>query len=253
MQLIVCFCVRGVGQPVSTCYAGRCLVYCTNSPMTDECGAVDKMRIGRGSWSTRREPTPEPHFPPQIPHDPTWNRTRAAAWADRAQLIVKESRESPVLWHSIADVTKPCHYYLSYGRSDQLNVQSDPKIRNEGTLIKLSVFWKPITVAARSQAWSVFGRWNPGIVGSNPIQGMELRNWSETKRFTDALCSEVGAAGKREREYSGHYPSPTFYLKQRFGDWTPSPSEDRDYLGPNRVELFTWGWRQIQSPKRPFK
>jgi hypothetical protein len=27
-----------------------------------------------------------------------------------------------------------------------------------------------------------------------------LRNWSETKRFTDALYSKVGATGKTERE-----------------------------------------------------
>jgi hypothetical protein len=74
------------------------------------------------------------------------------------------------------------------------------------------------------------GRANTGIVGSNPTQGMDvclrvfcvcvgsglatvwspvqgvlpivlgLRNWSETKRFTDAVCSKVGATGKRERD-----------------------------------------------------
>jgi hypothetical protein len=75
-----------------------------------------------------------------------------------------------------------------------------------------------------------FVRSNTGIVGSNLTQGMDtclrlfcvclgrglatgwspvqgvlpnvqrLRNWSETKRFTDALCSKVGATWKRERE-----------------------------------------------------
>jgi hypothetical protein len=39
----------------------------------------------------------------------------------------------------------------------------------------------------------------------SPVQGvlptvLGLRHWSETKRFTDALCSEVGATGKRESE-----------------------------------------------------
>jgi hypothetical protein len=74
----------------------------------------------------------------------------------------------------------------------------------------------PITVAAGSKAWNVFARSNTGVVGSNPTQGMrdcvlfcvcvyvvallprprtptdclKLRNWSETKRFTDALCSK---------------------------------------------------------------
>jgi hypothetical protein len=82
---------------------------------------------------------------------------------------------------------------------------------------------QPITVAARSKAWTIFARSNTGIVGSNPTQGMDvclvysvfmlscvgsglamgwspvqgvlptglgLRNWSETKRFTDVLCSK---------------------------------------------------------------
>jgi hypothetical protein len=75
----------------------------------------------------------------------------------------------------------------------------------------------PITVAAPSKAWNIFARSNSGIVDSNPNQGMDvciysvfvcrqrpcdrliirlksptnclkLRNWSEMKRFTDALC-----------------------------------------------------------------
>jgi hypothetical protein len=32
----------------------------------------------------------------------------------------------------------------------------------------------PITVAARSKAWTVFARSNAGIVGSNPTQGMDV-------------------------------------------------------------------------------
>jgi hypothetical protein len=32
----------------------------------------------------------------------------------------------------------------------------------------------PITVAARSKAWTVFARSNTGIVGSNPSQGMDV-------------------------------------------------------------------------------
>jgi hypothetical protein len=42
-------------------------------------GAVGGMRIGRGNGSTRRKPAPVPLGPPQIPHDLTWDRTRAAA------------------------------------------------------------------------------------------------------------------------------------------------------------------------------
>jgi hypothetical protein len=33
---------------------------------------------------------------------------------------------------------------------------------------------EPITVAARSEAWSVFANSNAGIVGSNPTQGMDV-------------------------------------------------------------------------------
>jgi hypothetical protein len=49
----------------------------------DECGAVGGMRIGRGNRSTRRKPAQAPLFKPQIPHDPTWDRTRAAAVGSR--------------------------------------------------------------------------------------------------------------------------------------------------------------------------
>jgi hypothetical protein len=83
------------------------------------------------------------------------------------------------------------------------------------------MYLSPIRVSARSKAWSVFPRSKTGLVGSNPTRGMDvclrlfcvcvvlcagsglatgliphtrsptnsLRNWSETKRFTDALCS----------------------------------------------------------------
>jgi hypothetical protein len=45
----------------------------------DDYGAVDGIRIGKGNRSTRRKPAPVPLCPPQIPHDLTWDRTRAAA------------------------------------------------------------------------------------------------------------------------------------------------------------------------------
>jgi hypothetical protein len=49
----------------------------------DECGTVGGMRIGRGSRSNRRKHAPVPLCPPQIPHDLTWARTRAAAVGNR--------------------------------------------------------------------------------------------------------------------------------------------------------------------------
>jgi hypothetical protein len=50
------------------------------APDNDVCGAVGGMRIGRGNRSTRSKPAP---VPPQIPHDLTWDRTRAAAVGSR--------------------------------------------------------------------------------------------------------------------------------------------------------------------------
>jgi hypothetical protein len=49
--------------------------------MIDEvdCGAIGGMKIGRVNRSTRRKPAPVPLCPPQIPHDLTRARTRAAA------------------------------------------------------------------------------------------------------------------------------------------------------------------------------
>jgi hypothetical protein len=41
-------------------------------------GAIGEMKFGRENRSTRREPAPEPLCPPQIPHDQTRARTRAA-------------------------------------------------------------------------------------------------------------------------------------------------------------------------------
>jgi hypothetical protein len=51
------------------------------SHMIDEgdCGAIGGMKIGRGNRSTRGKSAPAPLCPPQIPHDQTRARTRAAA------------------------------------------------------------------------------------------------------------------------------------------------------------------------------
>jgi hypothetical protein len=46
---------------------------------SDKRRAVGEMRIGRGNRSTRIKPAPVPLCPPQILHDLTWDRTRAAA------------------------------------------------------------------------------------------------------------------------------------------------------------------------------
>jgi hypothetical protein len=47
------------------------------------CLAFGGMRIRRGHRSTRRKPTPVPLCSPQIPHDLTWARIRAATVGSR--------------------------------------------------------------------------------------------------------------------------------------------------------------------------
>jgi hypothetical protein len=44
-----------------------------------DCGEIGGIKIGRGNRSTRRKPAPATLCPPQIPHDQTRARTRAAA------------------------------------------------------------------------------------------------------------------------------------------------------------------------------
>jgi hypothetical protein len=62
----------------------------------DECGAVGGMRIGSGNWSTRIKPTPMPLWP-QIPHDVTWARTRAAALGSRRLTVWDMARPASCL------------------------------------------------------------------------------------------------------------------------------------------------------------
>jgi hypothetical protein len=45
----------------------------------------------------------------------------------------------------------------------------------------------PITVDARSKAWTVFARSNAGLVGSNPTQGMDV-----CVCFYSVLCVVLG-------------------------------------------------------------
>jgi hypothetical protein len=59
------------------------ILYSVNDRMINECGAVTRIRISRGSQSTRRKPGLVPLHPPQISHDLTWDRTLAAEGGSR--------------------------------------------------------------------------------------------------------------------------------------------------------------------------
>jgi hypothetical protein len=60
----------------------------------DECGVVG----GRGNRSTGRKPAPVPPCPPQIPHDLTWDRTRAAAVGSQRLTAWAMARPSISIW-----------------------------------------------------------------------------------------------------------------------------------------------------------
>jgi hypothetical protein len=73
------FSFSGVGlSPLGTA-ATSGLLYKPQMIDEDDCGAIGGIKIGRGNRSTRRKPTSAPLCPPQIPHDQTRARTRAAA------------------------------------------------------------------------------------------------------------------------------------------------------------------------------
>jgi hypothetical protein len=73
------FIISGVGlSPLSTA-ATSGLLFKPQMIDEDDCGAIGGMKIGRGNRSTRRKPAPAPLCTPQIPHDYTRARTRAAA------------------------------------------------------------------------------------------------------------------------------------------------------------------------------
>jgi hypothetical protein len=70
--------ISGVGlSPIGTA-ATSGLFYKPHMIDEGDCGAIGGMKIGRGNRSTRRKPASAPLCPPQIPHDQTRARTRAA-------------------------------------------------------------------------------------------------------------------------------------------------------------------------------
>jgi hypothetical protein len=55
----------------------------------------------RGNRSTRRKPAPVPLWPPQIPHDLTWARTRAAAVGNRRLTARAMARPVGTAYHDV--------------------------------------------------------------------------------------------------------------------------------------------------------
>jgi hypothetical protein len=78
------FIIGGVGLSPGTA-ATSGLLYKPQMIDEGDCGAIGGMKIGRGNRSTRKKPAPVPLRPPQIPHDQTRARTRAAAVGSQAK------------------------------------------------------------------------------------------------------------------------------------------------------------------------
>jgi hypothetical protein len=137
----------------------------------------------------------------------------------------------------------------------------------------------PITVAARSQAWTVFARSNVGIVGSNPTQGVDVclhlfcvcvysglasgwspiqgvlptllrwRNRSETKRFTDALCFRQGQRERVCKPNDGYEAKwrDEYSATQQSKHFTQMEMDLMDYVSFSLVlkDVWTGWWRNI--------
>jgi hypothetical protein len=82
--------------------------------MIDEgdCGGIGGMKIGRGNRSTRRKPSPAPLCPPQIPHDQSRARTRAAAVGSQRLTAWAMARLSLPYWLCMEPEVGLCSRYL---------------------------------------------------------------------------------------------------------------------------------------------
>jgi hypothetical protein len=124
----------------------------------DECGAVGEMRIGRGNGSTRRKPAPVPLCPPQIPHDLTRDRTRAAtvgSWRPTAWTMTRPNKRvtgahtkvyiKEVVNITLNDVLTTFYVnYYKYGNGEKLwdyNRQIGCQPLTAGTEITQSLWW----------------------------------------------------------------------------------------------------------------
>jgi hypothetical protein len=110
----------------------RPLIGLSYQPRTidDECGAVGKMRIGRGNRSTRRKPASVPVCPPQIPHDLTRARTRAAAVENRRLTALVMARPCLGLEYVVVYLNFPHTYscFLYAGTSLQFRVGTQSRL-----------------------------------------------------------------------------------------------------------------------------
>jgi hypothetical protein len=114
----------GWGETESTWYVGRCWPI---APAPNDrwwyYRAVGGIRIGRGNRSTRIKPAPVPLCPLHIPHDLTWDRTRAAAVGSQRLTAWAMARPSQLFYFTRLCISVPScpvidcilkYYFLIY-------------------------------------------------------------------------------------------------------------------------------------------
>jgi hypothetical protein len=74
--------------------------------MMDKYGIVGEMRTGRGNRSTWSKPAPVSLFPPQIPHDLTWVRTRAVEVETTYLLTINSNFSSHSTLYNVGNLNK---------------------------------------------------------------------------------------------------------------------------------------------------
>jgi hypothetical protein len=145
-----------------------------------DCEAVGGMKIGRGNRS--RKPAPAPLCPPQIPHEQTWARTRAAAALSQRLTIWAMARP------------------MSGGIA--------PRILNIGTAWRRRVSFTSCSLTSRETVLGSHWRLNgsecrSGRCGEEinflPLSGIEHRflcvvreAWPRNNGITNTLCSKSG-------------------------------------------------------------
>jgi hypothetical protein len=119
--------------------------------MINESRAVGGMRIGRRNKSTRRKPTAVPLCPQYIPHDLAWDGDHASEVGSGRLIAWIKVRPVSLLIQVLNYVSVEFKYF-----------------KYNSIIIML------MTVAARSEAWTVFALSNAGIVDLNPTRGMDV-------------------------------------------------------------------------------
>jgi hypothetical protein len=101
--------------------------------MINEYGEVGGMRIGKANRSTRRNPAPVPLFVPKMPHDLTWDLTRADTVVSRRPTAPVMARPSTIIKCDGRKRTEDFVAYFKVGTWYLLNVvgkiremESDP-------------------------------------------------------------------------------------------------------------------------------